>query len=67
MCASSQHQREAVTHLAEEPEESCAQYRRRSAKSITPSPVQLVNEADKSILFYAKYHFTFIMSEGGIK
>lgn len=30
---------------------------------ITCSPVQCVNELSKSILFYAKYHFVFVMLE----
>jgi len=50
-----------VTHLAAAEE---APLRRHwFIQLITRSPVQLVNEPGKSILFYAKYHLVFIMLE----
>lgn len=66
VCASMQYQREAVTHLGVAGGGGGTLFTTLShlfIQLITYSPDHLVNEPNKSILFYAKYHFVFIMSE----
>lgn len=66
VCASLQYQREAVTHLGVAGGVGGVLSTTLShlfIQLITYSPVHFVNEPNKSILFYAKYHFVFIMLE----
>lgn len=66
VCASLQFQREAVTHLGVAGGVWGVLSTTQShlfIQLITCSPVQCVNEPSKSILFYAKYHFVFIVLE----
>ena len=66
VCASLQCQREAVMHLAVAGGVGGVLSTTLShlfIQLITYSAVHLVNEPNKSILFYAKYHFVFIMLE----
>lgn len=66
VCASLQYQREAVTHLGVAGGVGAVLSTTSShlfIQFITYSPVHFANEPNKSILFYAKYHFAFIMLE----
>lgn len=66
VCASLQYQREAVTHLSVARGVGGVLSTTQSnlfIQLINHSPVHCVNEPNKSILFYAKYHFVFIMLE----
>lgn len=65
VCASLEYQREAVTHLAEAGGVwgmFCSEHKSDLfIQLITYSPVQMGNEPNKSILFYAKYHLMFLV------
>lgn len=62
LCASLQHQREAVTHLAEAGGVGGMLSTKPShlfIQLITYSPVHLLNEPNNSILFNAQHHFVY--------